>query len=76
MNIPRRCLNYFNNGPSVTGAYYTSAQPTNYHSTDDRGFYQLLTVSADVDPLKKLSQWEEYYNFHRPHGAQRGQSLL
>jgi transposase InsO family protein len=44
------------------------------HATDDVEFYQLLTYTGDVDLLKKLSQWEEYYNFHRPHGALRGQA--
>jgi transposase InsO family protein len=44
------------------------------HATDDIEFYQLLTYTGDVDLLKKFSQWEEYYNFHRPHGALRGQT--
>ena len=42
------------------------------HGTDKIEFYQLLEYPDDVDLGKKLKQWEDYYNFHRPHGAHRG----
>jgi transposase InsO family protein len=42
------------------------------HLTDHQAFYQLLTYKDDVDLLEKLSQWENYYNFERPHGAHAG----
>lgn len=44
------------------------------HATDDVKFYQLLTYTGDVDLINKLSQREEYYDFHRPHGVLRGQT--
>ena len=42
------------------------------HLTDKKEFYQLLTYKDDVDLNKKLKQWEEFYNFGRPHGAFKG----
>jgi transposase InsO family protein len=42
------------------------------HGTDQREFYQLFEYKDDVDLEAKLSEWEKYYNFHRPHGAHNG----
>ena len=40
--------------------------------------YQLLDrqgISDDIHLLnEKLREWEDYYNYHRPHGALRGQT--
>lgn len=44
------------------------------HGTDDREFYQLLTYTDDVDLNEKLTEWENYYNFNRPHGAFSGKT--
>jgi transposase InsO family protein len=44
------------------------------HRTDQEEFYQLPTYTGDVDLSKKLAAWEDFYNLHRPHGAQAGQS--
>ena len=44
------------------------------HLTDQREFYQLLTYKDDVDLKEKLSQWENFYNFDRPHGAHHGKT--
>jgi transposase InsO family protein len=44
------------------------------HLTDQREFYQLLTYTDDVDLKEKLSQWEDFYNFERPHGAHQGKT--
>jgi transposase InsO family protein len=44
------------------------------HLTDHQEFYQLLTYTDDVDLLKKLRIWEEYYNFNRPHGSLGGKA--
>lgn len=44
------------------------------HLTDQREFYQLLDYKGDVDLSKKLQQWEDYYNFYRPHSAHAGKS--
>lgn len=42
----------------------------------DRGheFYQLLTYPDDVDLKKKLTTWERFYNYGRPHGAHGGKT--
>ena len=39
------------------------------HKSDKQEFYQLLHYTDDVDLNKKLKIWENFYNFHRPHGA-------
>ena len=44
------------------------------HLTDKREFYQLLSYTDDVDLSEKLNQWEDFYNFNRPHGAFRGKT--
>lgn len=42
------------------------------HLIDDREIYQLLEYKDDDDLCEKLKIWEEYHNFHRPHGAHKG----
>jgi transposase InsO family protein len=44
------------------------------HLTDRLEFYQLLDYKDDVDLLKKLAEWEAFYNFHRPHSAHAGKT--
>ena len=44
------------------------------HKTDQQEFYQLLEYSGDVDLEKKLKEWENFYNCHRPHGAFEGKT--
>jgi len=44
------------------------------HRTDKQEFYQLLTYTDDVDLGAKLSAWETFYNYHRPHGAFAGKT--
>ena len=48
------------------------------HRVDDQEFYQLLDkggVSDDIHLFnKKLREWEDYYNYHRPHSALAGQT--
>jgi transposase InsO family protein len=44
------------------------------HRTDKDEFYQLLTYTDDVDLNKKLEQWENFYNFNRPHTAFDGKT--
>lgn len=44
------------------------------HLTDQREFYQLITYKDDVDLFEKLNQWENFYNFERPHGAHAGKT--
>jgi len=44
------------------------------HRSDQEEFYQLLGYKNDVDLDKKLTEWEQFYNFARPHGAHNGKS--
>jgi transposase InsO family protein len=37
-------------------------------------FYQLLSYKGAVDLEAKLSEWETFYNFNRPHGAFKGKA--
>jgi transposase InsO family protein len=48
------------------------------HRVDDQEFYQLLDRDGVTDDIHlfntKLREWEDYYNYHRPHGALDGQT--
>ena len=44
------------------------------HRTDEQEFYQLLTYTDDVDLQARLSEWEQFYNLSRPHGAFNGKA--
>jgi transposase InsO family protein len=48
------------------------------HRVDDLEFYQLLDKNGVADDIhlfnQKLREWEDYYNYHRPHGALDGQT--
>jgi transposase InsO family protein len=48
------------------------------HRVDDQEFYQLLDRDGITDDIhlfnEKLREWEDYYNYHRPHGALDGQT--
>lgn len=48
------------------------------HRVDDQEFYQLLDKDGISDDIhlfnEKLREWEDYYNYHRPHGGLDGQT--
>jgi transposase InsO family protein len=44
------------------------------HRSDQEEFYQLLTYTDDVDLNQKLAEWENFYNYNRPHGAFNGKT--
>ncbi len=48
------------------------------HRIDDQEFYQLIDKNGISENVylfnKKLKEWEDYYNFHRPHGALDGKT--
>jgi transposase InsO family protein len=48
------------------------------HRVDNQEFYQLLDKRGISDDIRlfndKLREWEDYHNFHRPHGALDGQT--
>ena len=41
---------------------------------DQREFYQLITYKDDVDLKAKLAEWEQFYNYVRPHSAMGGKT--
>jgi len=44
------------------------------HRSHQEEFYQLLAYTDDVDLNKKLVEWENFYNYNRPHGAFNGKT--
>jgi len=47
------------------------------HRIDSEEFYRLLEGQVIDDThlfTDKLQEWEDYYNYHRPHGALGGQT--
>lgn len=58
--------------PHLTGKVERS------HRVDDQEFYQLLDrdgISDDIHLFnEKLREWEDYYNYHHPHGGLNGQT--
>jgi len=48
------------------------------HRTDEHEFYQLLDRDGISDNIvlfnDKVREWEDYYNFHRPHSGLNGQT--
>lgn len=44
------------------------------HGTDKDEFYQMLEYKNDVDLGKKLKEWENFYNFQRPHFGLKGKT--
>lgn len=44
------------------------------HLSDKQEFYQLLNYTGDRDLKQQLKEWENFYNFHRPHTALKGKT--
>ncbi len=44
------------------------------HSTDKDEFYQMITYTDDVDLMQKLKEWEDFYNYQRPHSSLHGKT--
>lgn len=48
------------------------------HRIDEQEVYQMLDQSGVSDDIhlfnEKLGEWEDYYNYHRPHGALQGRT--
>src|SRR6516164_4361159 len=59
-------------------APHLSGKVERSHRIDDQQFYQLLDKGGVTDDIhlfnEKLREWEDYYNYHRPHGALDGQT--
>jgi transposase InsO family protein len=66
--------------PGIRHAYIKPASPQlngkveRSHRTDEQEFYQLLTYTDDMDLRARLSEWEQFYNLSRPHGAFNGKA--
>ncbi len=44
------------------------------HGTDKNEFYQMIQYKNDVDLEKKIREWENFYNYSRPHSALNGKT--
>ena len=44
------------------------------HRSDQEEFYQLLSYKDDIDLETKLEEWDNFYNFNRPHDAFNGKT--
>jgi integrase len=44
------------------------------HRTGKEEFYQLLTYTGDVDLNMKQEEWQNFYNYYRPHSAPAGKT--
>ena len=44
------------------------------HRSDQDEFYKLMSYKDDIDLETKLEEWENFYNFNRPHGAFNGKT--
>ncbi|MFG2919878.1 IS481 family transposase [Kitasatospora sp. NPDC048298] len=56
---------------------YLNGKVERSHRIDAEEFYRMLAGVVDDDTgvlNDKLREWEDYYNFHRPHGALGGQT--
>jgi transposase InsO family protein len=42
------------------------------HRTDKDEFYRLLSYTDEVDLNQKLTEWEDSYNYCRPHASLNG----
>jgi len=38
------------------------------------GILPVLTYTDDADLHAKLAEWEDFYNYHRPHGSLGGKT--
>ena len=46
------------------------------HRSHQDEFYQLLDYTDDINLRQKLAEWEQFYNFSRPHGGFNGKNPL
>lgn len=61
--------------PSSTGTSRTRVSDTHTsHRSDQQEFCQLLSYKDVVDLEATLMDWENFYNFTRPHGAFGGKT--
>jgi transposase InsO family protein len=62
---------------SRSGLTNIGASNERSHRIDSQEFYRLLKGQIIDDTrlfTDKLQEWEDYYNYHRPHGALNGQT--
>ena len=51
-------------------------KPIGKPGSDQQEFYQLLSYEIDVDLEAKLSEWGNFSNINRPHGASNGKTPI
>lgn len=56
-------------GDGVQGRLIPRARVAQERRSEQVELYQLLTYKDDEDLREKLAEREQFYNFHRPHGA-------
>lgn len=56
------------------GSPHLNGKVERSHLTDQQEFYQLIEYTDDIDILKKLEEWETFYNCHRPNAALKGKT--
>ena len=65
-------------GMSNTASATISEKVERSHRMDDKEFYQMLDQDGISDDIvlvnEKVREWEDYYNYHRPHGAIQNQT--
>ena len=44
------------------------------HLADKQEFYQLLNYTGDRNLKHQLKEWENFYNYHRPHTSLKGKT--
>ncbi|MCF8074021.1 MAG: integrase core domain-containing protein [Desulfarculaceae bacterium] len=44
------------------------------HRTDKEKFHQLMSFTDDVNLNRKLVEWEDFYNYCRPHRLLKGKT--
>ena len=62
------------NGSKFGASLWLNGKVERSHRINSEQFYRLLEgrVIDDVNVFTaKLQKWEDYYNYHRPHGASR-----
>ena len=69
-------LEYYGALPRACQPYRakTNGKVERSHRSDQDAFYQLLSYKDDRDLHIKLAEWEQFYNFSRPHGAHLGKT--
>ena len=56
----------------IPGSHKLNGKVEISHRTDKQEFFQLLDYTNDVNLKEKIKEWEDFYNFSRPHKSHGG----